>query len=387
MNHMDRLRRLCAQQIRTAFERLDRLRRRQGELLESSGLGPLEAPYRIIHAEPGLRVRRYLDDAAPDSPMLLIVPAPIKRPYIWDLAPAISVVRRCLENGMRVCMAEWMPSGDAEGGADEGAGLADYGSRLLEACFDAIERDSGDTGAVLAAHSLGGVFAAIFSCSHPRRVRALVLLESPLHFGTDAGDFAPLVAAAPDTQPIGRALASVPGSLLSLAAGAAAPRAFQWERGIDWSLSIMHPATLDTCARVERWTYDESPLPGTLFADVVELLYRQDRLMAGTLYMDGRCLGPKNLRAPLLNVVDPRSTVIPPASILPFHEAAASEVKRILRYDGDIGVGLQHVGVLVGSRAHAQLWPAIFDWLAAIGIKPANRRATPAAVRAPSAAA
>ena len=41
---------------------------------------------------------------------LLIVPAPIKRAYVWDLAPAVSVVRRLLEqykhpeHGYRSCL-------------------------------------------------------------------------------------------------------------------------------------------------------------------------------------------------------------------------------------------------------------------------------------------
>jgi polyhydroxyalkanoate synthase len=49
--------------------------------------------------------------------------------------------------------------------------------------------------------------------------------------------------------------------------------------------------------------------------------------------------------------------------MLPFHEAASSTRKQVLHYDGDVGVNLQHVGVLVGRSAHARIWPAIFDWL------------------------
>jgi polyhydroxyalkanoate synthase len=74
-------------------------------------------------------------------------------------------------------------------------------------------------------------------------------------------------------------------------------------------------------------------------------------------------IGPQDLTAPLLVVVDPRSNVIPSSSVLPFHEAAGSQVKKVLQYEGDIGVNQQHVGVLVGANGHARIWPAIFDWL------------------------
>jgi polyhydroxyalkanoate synthase subunit PhaC len=56
--------------------------------------------------------------------------------------------------------------------------------------------------------------------------------------------------------------------------------------------------------------------------------------------------------------------VIPPASVVPVYEAAASADK-LLRYGGDVGVALQHVGVIVGRSAHRDLWPRILDRLGA----------------------
>ena len=35
----------------------------------------------------------------------------------------------------------------------------------------------------------------------------------------------------------------------------------------------------------------------------------------------------------------------------------------LVHYEGDVGVNLQHVGVLVGRSAHERIWPQIFDWL------------------------
>jgi hypothetical protein len=68
------------------FEQLDHARRLQGSMLDVAGLGPVETPYSVAHSEPGLTLRRYADGEE-SSPTVLIVPAPIKRPYIWDLAP------------------------------------------------------------------------------------------------------------------------------------------------------------------------------------------------------------------------------------------------------------------------------------------------------------
>jgi polyhydroxyalkanoate synthase len=70
----------------TLYEHLDRLRRQQGALLDALGLGPIEAPYREVYRAPGVSLRRY-GSGEESGPLVLIVPAPIKRPYIWDLAP------------------------------------------------------------------------------------------------------------------------------------------------------------------------------------------------------------------------------------------------------------------------------------------------------------
>jgi polyhydroxyalkanoate synthase len=353
-----------AQPLKTAFRQADQIRRQQGILLDSAGLGPRETPYRVLYSETGISVRKYEGTTSSKAPALLIVPAPIKRPYIWDLAPDVSVIRRCIETGMQVYLAEWTAVEDSA----RNWGLEDYGDRLLATCLKAIEADNGKSTVILAGHSLGGVLATTFTCLHQKNVRALLLLETPLHFVDDAGDFAPLVAVAPDTRPIETTFGHVPGSFLSFVSAAAAPHAFQWERCMDWSLSMINPKALDTCIRVERWTYDEFPVPGRLFSDIVELLYRGDCLMNGSLWMQGKLIGPKDLHVPLLNVIDPHSTIIPPQSILPFHEAAASKAKKILHYEGDIGIGIRHVGVLVGASAHRSLWPAIFDWLASLDI-------------------
>jgi len=353
-----------------ALKQMDRSRQARGKMLDRAGYGPQQTPSTVILEQPGLNLHRY--HRAPDGgPAVLLVPAPIKRAYIWDLAPDISVVQRWSERGYRVYLAEWLPMPDE----NDDVGLDDYGDRMLSACQQAIKHDSGQEQLTIVGHSLGGILAAIYSCTHPERVAATILLESPLHFEAASCCFSPLVNAIPHARGIADAFRQVPGVYLNMMSAMAEPQAFQWERIADRWLSLLDPKAMATHMRVERWTHDEFPLPGRLFTEIVESLYRNDDFMQGRLDINGRTIGPRDLRASLLCVVDFRSKVIPPESVLPFHDAASSERKRVLEYQGDVGVNLQHVGVLVGRSAHATIWPAIFEWLGSPAVANASNDA------------
>jgi polyhydroxyalkanoate synthase len=330
------------------YEQLDRVRRAQGWMFDAAGAGPQETPYREVFREPGVALRSYGGDAQ-DGPLVFIVPAPIKRPYIWDLAPEVSAVRRCLDGGARVLLADWQP-------APPGFGLAEYAERLILDCLDAARGER----AVLLAHSLGGLFAAIFAALHPERVQALGLLAAPLVFGAAAPVFAAMAARlAVDDLPD-----ALPGSFLGSATLNAAPAAFGLERLLDALASAADPARLRTCWQVERWALDEFALPRRLVAELATQIVAGNAFFRGALQVNGRSAGPAGLTAPLLCILDPRCVLVPPGSVLPFVDAAASRDKTVLRYEGDVGVALQHVGPLVGRNAHALLWPKILDWLA-----------------------
>jgi polyhydroxyalkanoate synthase subunit PhaC len=340
------------------YEAVDLARRWQGRVLDTLGCGPRETPSRRVLALPLVTLKAY---AAREraGPAVLIVPAPIKRAYIWDLAPEVSVVRQLLRRGHAVYLLQWERPGNGE----QNYGIAEYAGELVLRCIDAIEAEGGGRRVTLAGHSLGGTFCAIFAALHPERVQALLLLGAPIQFGQDAGAFAPLVAGAPPAQLVTALFGNVPGTFLDVVSVSASPASFVGARWTDRLMSLADVQALHTHARVERWSLDEQPFPPRLFEDVVELLYRENRFMRGTLTVEGRQATPEHVSSPLLSVIEPRSRVVPPTSALPFHEAVSSAHQRVLEYEGDVGVGLQHVGMLVGRSAHAHLWPEILDWL------------------------
>ncbi|MXQ12388.1 alpha/beta fold hydrolase [Microvirga makkahensis] len=338
---------------------MDEMRRQIGRGLDALGLEPQERPYRVAAEFQGARVRAYQDQGEGRGPVLLVVPAPFKRAYIWDLLPPVSVLRRCLEQNLRVYLLEWLTPTQQE---DE-FGLAEYADRLIREAHRAIHSETGCGAPILAGHSLGGTFAAIFASLHPARVGGLVLVDAPLAFGADGGPLARAVAMIPHARMIRRMAGSpIPGSVINALSVAAAPDAFQGQRIADLAASLSDPQALAIHGRVERWTYDEFSLPGRLFEETLERLYREDQFLDGTLQVGDRQAGVANLRSPVIAVINPVGRIVPPRSLLKGLGAAPNLSLQVLEYQGDRGPMLQHVGPLVARAAHEQLWPKILDW-------------------------
>jgi polyhydroxyalkanoate synthase len=339
------------------YERLDEARRAQGRWLDALGFGPAETPSREVLRAPGLTLKAYCEPLRP-GPALLLVPAPIKRAYIWDLAPGASAVEQCLRHGARPYLAQWEEPAD-------GFGLADYGERLLLACADAIRAETGEDRIFLAAHSLGGLFAAVFASLHPARVAGLVLLATPLHFDFSprAGALGPVMAALARSRLLDAAPGNVPGSFLSAASFLASPATFGAERLADWLRSWPDPRALGNHLRVERWTLDEQPIARRLARELVAQLYGADAFVCGTLELGRSMAAARDVVTPLLVVADRHCPIVPPEAVLPFTEVAGAADKTLLWYEGDTGVALRHLGPLIGAGALRELWPQILRWV------------------------
>jgi polyhydroxyalkanoate synthase subunit PhaC len=338
------------------FATLDLIRRAQGHALGAIGFDPAELTHRRLASGDCWRLRDYGGSSPKAS--LLIVAAPIKRPYIWDLGPNVSAVRYCLSRGVRIYLLEWI----APTGSGGHVGLDECVKAISESVAR-IATEPEATKPFLIGHSLGGTLAATFSACEPRTVRGLLLLCAPLCFQPATSRFRDALVSMipPDLSETD----IVPGSLLSHASAFASPDAFVWQPLMDAVMSIGDLRALDVHARVERWALDETPLPGKLVHQIAESLYREDRFYRGALVVLGQTIGPSCLEVPTLAVVNTADEVAPLASIEPFLDALPTRDVTLVKYPGEIGIALQHLGILVGREAYAQIWPKIIAWLSA----------------------
>ena len=340
------------------FSLIDTFRRMHGEALASLGYGPIESSYRIIASGSFWRLRDY--GSSNEGRSVLIVAAPIKRPYIWDLAPKVSAIRHCLGSGLRVCLLEWLPAS----GETCQVGIA----QCVEAISKSLEAVGGQSQGprpVLMGHSLGGTLAAIAAATVAESIEGLVLLASPLCFPPGGNAFRDaLVSLVPNRPPDSK---PYPGSMLTQLSAMASPQTFLWSRLADAALSAADESARDVHARVERWAFDEVALPGRLVSEIIEWLYRENRFCRGSLRIGERVIGPADLTSPTLAVASTADSVAPPDSVRPIGAALGSERFRVMEHPGETGVGLQHLGILVGRQAHAKVWPKITEWIRGLG--------------------
>ncbi len=209
----------------TPYQPLDKARRWVGGYLDVLGLGPRETPFRVAFADKSVTLRSYYTRSH-EGPILLIVPAPIKRPYLWDALPEVSVVQRCIDGNINVYLIAWEEPREGE----QGLGLADYADGLLLRCLDVIRSETGQQCSFVAGHSLGGTLAAIFSSLHGERLNGLILLGAPLHFGPRIGVLGLLTAMGLRAQAVTAILGNVPGSFLNAVCLADSPTTFDCNR-------------------------------------------------------------------------------------------------------------------------------------------------------------
>jgi polyhydroxyalkanoate synthase len=322
------------------FAFMDTLRRAQADALGAFGFGPRECDYRVVASTPRWKLREY--SACDAGPPLLIVAAPIKRPYIWDLAPPVSAIRHCLQHRLHVYLLEWVPA------SYDGENTGRFPPR----------RDRNRSS--WATRSAARLRPLPLACSR-KAFSVSWLLGAPLCFKSATSRFRDAIAAM-DPSTLSE-MKVVPGSFLSQVSAMASPETFIWSRLTDAADNIANPTAMDILARVEHWALDEAPLPGNLVYQIFQWLYRDDRFYRGTLPVRGRTIGPSCVRVATLAIINTADQVAPRASVAPFLKAMPISDVRLIEYPSEPGIGLQHLGILAGRQAYARVWPEIVAWL------------------------
>jgi polyhydroxyalkanoate synthase len=279
-------------------------------------------------------LRRYDGDhrGAP----VLVVHSLVTRPWVLDLLPERSMVGHLLDAGFDVWLLDWgVPSA-----ADAERGLMDHVA-ILDAARAAVDSETGQRSHVVG-YCLGATVAIIDAATSSRPPASLALVAPVAdvviseHSGRVAGigRFIVLPWAAAGLVLDHRGL--VPGAVIREAFHLLRPRAIRTV----WSRLRMPPDPMLRRAygAMARWAWEQPPLPGAVFLDLVDL-HRTNALARSELVDLDR------LTMPMLVAFSERDHIV------------ASRAELLVGRGAEhVGFPSGHVGMLVGGHA-----PDLYD--------------------------
>jgi polyhydroxyalkanoate synthase len=313
-----------------------------------------ETPSDVVYTENKLELHRYepLTDRQHPVP-ILVVYALINRPYILDLQPNRSVVRRLLEAGHDVYLVDWNEPSQL----DHALGLYDYVERYLDDCVEEIRARSGQDAINVLGYCMGGTLSAMYAALHPENVNALGLMATGLYFD-DTGGILELWGdeAYYDPRAVTERYGNVPGEFLDVGFALMDPVANSLTKYVHLFDRLENEDFVENFARMETWLADSVDVAGEVYAEFLEEIYQHNRLYENDLTIGGEHVDVTRIDMPLLQIVGERDHLVPPAASKPFNDVVGTDDVTTIEYPTG------HVGLAMSQRSHRDVWPEVAEW-------------------------
>jgi putative long chain acyl-CoA synthase len=316
------------------------------------------SPYEVAAEHRVYRLRRYYgDEVAPDAPPILLVPPMMLAAEVYDVSPQTSAVTILKEHGADPWVVDFGAPEHEEGGLERT--LADHVLAVSEA-VDAVREQTGRD-VNLAGYSQGGMF-----CYQTAAYRRNEGLSSLITFGSPVDTRATMPFGLPEQFAVG-------------AAGVLADRVFrEWavpawvsrtgfrmldpvkslRNRVDFIMRLHDREALLPREGQRRFLEGEGWVawPGPALADFVHQFVAHNRLLQGGFVIEDRLVSLADLACPILSVVGTVDQIAPAAGVRAIQQAAPrAEVYELCLRAG-------HFGLVVGSTARTQTWPAVAGW-------------------------
>jgi polyhydroxyalkanoate synthase len=296
---------------------------------------------------------------APESRVrtpLLINYALVNRPYMMDLQSDRSLIRGLLQRGVDVYLIDW----GYPDGADRYLALEDYVLRYLPHCVDFIRKSSGQEQINLLGVCQGGTMSLCYAALHPRRLRNLITMVTPVDFHTPE-NLLTKWARHVDVDALVAATGNVSGESLNALFVSLMPFRLNSQKYVDLLHQLNDPdtsgAALENFLRMEKWIFDSPDQAGEMFRQFLTLFVKQNRLAEGTLQVGGRKVDLKQIDMPVLNIYAMQDHLVPPSSSKPLQQLIGSQDYSTHEFQGG------HIGIYVSGTAQRQIPERIASWL------------------------
>jgi len=283
---------------------------------------------------------------------VLLVPALMIKPYLFDLRPGHSLAESLLERGFDVFVVDFGVPDEA----DAHLRISDYVFSFLPRALEAVTRASGQPAVTLLGYCTGGLFALLCAASRQSQVANLVLLACPM-------DYEKMGVISFITRRYQRQLHAlldrlgyVPGFVPSLAVDVADPLG-GLTRYSDLFLSVWDHEYRKGRQALNHWLHDLVPGPRDAWKEFLDTFVVGNALVEGRVELAGRTLHLEEVRCPLLALAGKRDPIATEASTREIVDLVGSPDRTFQVVPGG------HVGIVAGSSAPQTTWRLVEDWL------------------------
>jgi polyhydroxyalkanoate synthase len=282
---------------------------------------------------------------------ILICFALVNRPYVLDLQPERSLVRRLLAAGLDVYLIDWGEPGEVERWLD----LDDYIEDYLAGCVQHILEANDIDALHLFGVCQGGTFSLCYTALHPERVARLVTMTTPVDFHTPDNLLAQWIRNV-DLDLILRA-GNIRAELLNALFLSLMPFRLMHEKYIRLLDRYTEQSELENFVRMEKWIFDAADQPAAALVQFVKRFYQENRLVRGTLELAGRRVDLRRIKQPVLNIYATQDHLVPPSASEVLRDYIGSKDYTSLSFDTG------HIGLYVSRRCNEELPARLISWL------------------------
>ena len=283
------------------------------------------------------------------QPALVCAPYALHRALIADFAPGHSVVQSLQNGGIdKVYLTDWRSATPDMRYLSIDSYLSD-----LNVAIDEI-----GVPVDLVGLCQGGWLSLLYAARFPAKVRRLVLAGAPVDLSIESA-LSRLARNAPELvydQLVARGGGNVSGEEM-LRVWSKAPSREDIAAALQRELADEEGAAL--LARFDQWNVETLDLPGTYYLEIVNRIFRENRIAGGHFIALGRRVDLKDVKAPIFLLAGLDDDVVPVTQAF----ATAGLVGTPPAFIAVASEPSNHLGLFMGARTHAQAWPRVAAWL------------------------
>jgi polyhydroxyalkanoate depolymerase len=303
-----------------------------------------------------LRTMRLRDYGKPGGiPTLVHAPYAGHTAMIADYQQGQSLIETLLANGIgHVALTDWKSATEDMKDLE----IDNYLAELVVAIDDLGGRVN------LVGLCQGGWMAAMVTARFPEKVNSLVLAGSPIDTAAGNGPIRHMVQSSPLTfyeELVALGGGLMKGQFMLRGWKNMHPEQHYFQEHIDLYEHINDPAYLAKEEAFNSWYENPIDLPGRWYLQVIQQLFKENRLAEGKFIGLGRRLELQNITCPTYLLAGAADDITAPEQVLDAEKYLGTSLEHIVHETVPGG----HIGLFMGSRTLSLHWPKIAHWIAA----------------------